>query len=71
MAKPIKTLELHYQMIQFLIIANTAFEPAPITLSPDAALILLKNVTLYQTVKKLIAFRSRKFIACHSNPSVP
>ena len=50
-----------------------------ITLSPDAALILLKNVTLYritdhwwldQTVKKLIAFRSRKFIACHSNPSV-
>ena len=49
-----------------------------ITLSPDAALILLKNVTLYQitdhwwldqTVKKLIAFRSRKFIACHSNPS--
>ena len=25
MAKPIKTLELHYQMIQFLIIANTAF----------------------------------------------
>ena len=50
-----------------------------ITLSPDAALILLKNVTLYritdhwwldQTVKKLIAFRSRKLIACHSNPSV-
>ena len=50
-----------------------------ITLSPDAALILLKNVTLYritdhwwldQTVKKLIAFRSRKFIACHLNPSV-
>ena len=26
---------------------------------------------LDQTVKKLIAFRSRKFIACHSNPSVP
>ena len=50
-----------------------------ITLSPDAALILLKNVTLYritdhwwldQTVKKLIAFRSRKFIAFHLNPSV-
>ena len=52
-----------------------------ITLLPDAALILQKNVTLYritdrwwldQTVKKLIiiAFRSRKFIACHSNPSV-
>ena len=51
-----------------------------ITLSPaDATFILLKNVTLYritdhwwldQTVKKLIAFRSRKFIACHSNPSV-
>ena len=50
-----------------------------INLSPDAVLILLKNVTLYritdhwwldQTVKKLIAFRSRKFIACHSNPSV-
>ena len=50
-----------------------------ITLSPDAVLILFKNVTLYritdhwwldQTVKKLIAFRSRKFIACHSNPSV-
>ena len=50
-----------------------------ITLSADAALILLKNVTLYritdhwwldQTVKKLIAFRSRKFIACQLNPSV-
>ena len=50
-----------------------------ITLSPDAALILLKNVTLYritdhwwldQTVKKLIVFRSSKFIACHSKPSV-
>ena len=49
-----------------------------ITLSPDAALMLLKNVTLYritdhwwldqnsdQTVKKLIAFRNTKFIACH------
>ena len=56
------------------------FEPALTTLSPDAALILLKNVTLYQitdhwwleqTVKKLIAFRSRKFVACHSNPNVP
>ena len=51
-----------------------------ITLSPYAALILIKNVTLYritdrwwldQTVKNLIAFRSRKFIACHSKPSVP
>ena len=50
-----------------------------ITLSPNAALILLKNVTLYritdhwwldQTVKKLIAFSSRKFIACHLNPIV-
>ena len=50
-----------------------------ITLSPNAALILLKNVTLYritdhwwldQTVKKIIVFRSRKFIACHSKPSV-
>ena len=49
-----------------------------ITLSPDAALILLKKVTLYRIIplmigpnaKKLIAFRSRKFIACHSNPSV-
>ena len=43
-----------------------------ITLSLDAALILLKNVTLYpdQMVKKLIACRSRKFIACHSHPSV-
>ena len=26
MAKPIKTLELHYQMIQFLIIINTVFQ---------------------------------------------
>ena len=50
-----------------------------ITLSPDAALILLKNVTLYritdhwwldQTVKKVIAFRSRRLIACRSKPSV-
>ena len=47
--------------------------------SPDAALFLLENVTLDritdhrwldQTVQKLIAFRSRKFIACPSNPSV-
>ena len=51
---------------------------ALITLSPDAALIL-KNVTLYritdhwwldQTVKNLIAFRRRKFIACHSKPNI-
>ena len=50
-----------------------------ITLSPNAALILLKNVTLYritdhwwldQTVNKLNVFLSRKFIACHLNPSV-
>ena len=49
-----------------------------ISLSPDAALILWKKVTLYRIIplmigpnaKKLIAFRSRKFIACHSNPSV-
>ena len=61
-------------------------EPVPlncnlfsVTLSPDVALIVLKNVPLYritdhwwldQTVKRLIAFRSRKFIACHSNTSV-
>ena len=47
--------------------------------SLDAALFLLENVTLDritdhrwldQTVQKLIAFRSRKFIACPSNPSV-
>ena len=44
------------------------------------ALILIKNGTLYritdhwwldpQTVKKLIAFRSRRFIACHLKPGV-
>ena len=31
---------------------------------------LVKKCITYQTVKKLIAFRSRRFIACHSKPSI-